>query len=122
MEKEITCTVCPMGCRITVCGEGEVIRSVKGYTCARGEQYARSEFVHPVRILTSTALVSGSNEPLVAVRSNRPLPKELLMNCMKKIHMLHLQAPVYRYQVLIPNIMDTGVDIVASGEAKRQNS
>lgn len=122
MEKEITCTVCPMGCRITVCGEGEVIHSVKGYICARGEQYARSEFVHPVRILTSTALVSGSSEPLVAVRSNRPLPKELLMNCMKKIHTLHLQAPVYRYQVLIPNIMDTGVDIVASGEAKRQNS
>ncbi|MCI6640705.1 MAG: DUF1667 domain-containing protein [Pygmaiobacter massiliensis] len=117
-EKLITCTVCPMGCRITVKGEGEKIVSVEGYTCPRGEQYARNEFVHPVRILTSTALVEGSaSGPLVAVRSDKPLPKELLFDCMKEIHALHLTAPVHRKDVLIENILNTGVNIVATGEA-----
>ena len=43
MKKEIICTVCPMGCHITVEGEGEQILSVTGYTCKRGLEYARSE-------------------------------------------------------------------------------
>lgn len=118
MEKIITCTVCPMGCRITVKGEGERIDSVEGYTCPRGEQYARAEFVHPVRILTSTALVEGcAAGPLVAVRSSKPVPKELLAGCMEQIHALKLATPVHRYDVLIPNILGTGADIVATGEA-----
>lgn len=117
-EKIITCTVCPMGCAITVKGEGGTILSVTGHTCPRGERYARDEFVHPVRILTSTALVEGcAAGPLVAVRSNKPIPKELQAACMKEIHALRLSVPVRRYDVLIENILSTGADIVATGEA-----
>ena len=55
MEKEIICTVCPMGCHITVTGEGDRVDSITGYTCKRGEEYGKQEFAHPVRILTSVS-------------------------------------------------------------------
>ena len=54
MKKEIICTVCPMGCRITVEGEGENIVSVTGYTCKRGEVYA------------SAGSACASNKPAVS--------------------------------------------------------
>lgn len=118
-EKTIICTVCPQGCHITVCAKSGAISSAEGFRCRRGEQYAKSEFTNPVRILTSTALVSGSDTTLVALRSNKPIPKELLLPCMKEISALRLAAPVHRYDVLIPNILNTGADIVATGEAFR---
>ncbi|MEM1483895.1 DUF1667 domain-containing protein [Oscillospiraceae bacterium PP1C4] len=114
-EKKIICIVCPIGCNITVQGEGDQIELMEGFTCKRGEEYARNEFIHPVRILTSTAKVEGSCVPLVPVRSNKPVPKELLFDCMNEIRKLNVKAPVYCQDVLIPNILGTGIDIVATG-------
>ena len=113
-EKRITCIICPIGCEITVCGEESRIDSIAGNTCKRGEAYARDEFIHPARILTSTVKVTGADVPLVAVRSSKPIPKELLLDCMEQIRKLEVKAPVKRYDPLIPNILGTGADIVAT--------
>ena len=113
MKKEIICTVCPRGCHIQVEGEGEKILSVAGQGCKRGTEYATAEFAHPVRILTTTVKLSGVND-LLPVRSNKPLPKEKIMDCMAVIRAAAVKAPVARYAVIIPNICDTGVDIVAT--------
>ena len=114
-EKKITCIICPIGCEITVQGEGDRIDSITGNTCKRGETYARSEFTHPTRILTSTAKVVGADVPLVPLRDYAPVPQELLFDCMAEIQKLEVKAPVKRYDVLIPNILGTGIDIVATG-------
>lgn len=118
MVKDIICTVCPTGCTIRVEGENGVISSIEGFSCPRGKTYAENEFISPVRILTSTAKVLNASEPLVAVRSRTPVPKDKLFDCMDKIRELELSAPVKRGDVLIPNICDTGVDIIASGDTK----
>ena len=118
MEKEIICTVCPTGCTIKVVGDEKSITSIEGYTCPRGKTYGEAEFLAPVRTLTSTALVEGGDSILVAVRSNKPLPKEKIFACMEQIHALRLTAPVACGDVLIPDILGTGVDIVATGSVK----
>lgn len=59
MKKEIICTVCPIGCHILAEGTKEEITSIEGYTCNRGKEYGTREFLHPVRILTSTVKVDG---------------------------------------------------------------
>ncbi len=118
MKKQIICTVCPTGCTITVEGEGKNITSIEGFTCPRGKQYAENEFVSPVRILTSTAKISGTKSPLIAVRSKTPVPKDKLFDCMDEIRKLNLKAPVKTGDVLIENVCGTGVDIVASGNAE----
>jgi CxxC motif-containing protein len=116
-KKTITCIICPLGCDITVEGEGENIQSMTGQGCKRGEEYARNEFIHPLRILTSTVKVSGSKIPLAAVRTNKPMPQELLFQAMDEIRKVEARVPVKRGDVIIANILGTGVDIIATGEA-----
>lgn len=112
-QKEITCIICPVGCAIIVQGQGAQIDSIEGFACKRGEIYARDEFIHPMRILTSTLHVDGVG--LVAVRSSELIPKELQLQCMDVIRSAKVQRPVARYDVLIANILDTGADMVATG-------
>ncbi|MBO4411940.1 MAG: DUF1667 domain-containing protein [Lachnospiraceae bacterium] len=114
MEKEIICTVCPMGCHIRVTGEGDRIDSIEGFTCKRGEAYGRSEFSHPVRILTSTVKLTGGEEALLPVRSSAPVPKESLFECMTILKNTVVSAPVKCHDVVVRDIAGTGIDIIAS--------
>ena len=118
MEKDIICTICPTGCVMRVVGDKDKVTSITGYTCKRGLAYGETEFLAPVRTLTSTVKVENGSSILVAVRSNNPLPKDMVMDCMKEIHKVVVTAPIERGDVIIPNILNTGVDIVASGDCK----
>ena len=118
-EKVITCITCPIGCNITVRGEGKEISCMEGYQCKRGEEYARNEFIHPVRILTTTVRVEGADCPLVPVRSDKPIPRELLMQCMEKIKTVVVEAPVFRRDVIIPNVLGSDANIIATGSVKK---
>ena len=117
MKKEIICTVCPRGCRITVEGEGDTILSVEGYSCKRGLEYGSAEFAHPVRILTTTVKMAGVDNDLLPVRSTAPIPKEKIFACMEVIRAVEAALPVKRYDVIVRDICGTGVDIVATKSA-----
>ena len=114
MKKEIICTVCPRGCHVMVEGEGEQILNVEGYSCKRGLEYANTEYAHPVRILTTLVKIAGVQNDLLPVRSSQPVPKEKLFDCMDVIRGTTVKLPVKRYDVIVPNICGTGVDIVAT--------
>ena len=113
MDREIICTVCPRGCHILVKGDGKNIESIEGYGCKRGEVYAQSEYVNPVRILTTTVKVSDKDE-LLPVRSNAPISKSKILECMEVIKGVYVKAPIKRYDVVVKDILGTGVDIVAT--------
>ena len=74
MKRELTCIVCPMGCQLTAELEDGKVVSVSGFTCPRGKQYAIDECTHPVRTLTTT--VRCTDGGVVAVKTNRPIPKD----------------------------------------------
>ena len=74
MKREITCIVCPRGCRMTADIQGETI-TVTGHTCPRGEKHAMDEILHPVRSLTSIVRVSNRPDTMVSVKSEAPIPK-----------------------------------------------
>ena len=120
-EKIITCITCPIGCNIVVRGEGDKISHMEGNQCKRGEEYAKNEFIHPVRILTTTVRVTGADVPLVPVRTDRAVPKALLMQCMDKIKTVTAAAPVHLYDVIIPDILGTGANLVATGEVQKHS-
>ena len=121
MKKEIICTICPLGCNISVEGEGEEVTSIKGYSCKRGIEYGRNEFLHPVRILTTTVKVAGS-ERLLPVRSNKPIPKELIMKCMEEIKKINAPPTVKQYDVIIPDICGSAADIVATANLEGEKN
>ncbi|MDO5310959.1 MAG: DUF1667 domain-containing protein [Clostridia bacterium] len=109
-ERELTCIVCPMGCGIKVVLDGNEVVSVSGNTCPRGEAYAKTECVNPVRVITST--VRCDNGEVLPVKTAQPIPKEKIGECMKIInsHIAHL--PVSVGDVIIENVF--GTDIVAT--------
>lgn len=115
MQKNIICVACPMGCGITVelSDSGEIL-SVTGNTCKRGDAYARTEVTNPVRSLATTVKVNGGAHPVVPCKSAGALPKGKIMDCMAAINVASVQAPVAIGDVLIPDILGTGIDIVAT--------
>lgn len=117
MKKEMTCVSCPIGCTLCVelDEEGKVL-SVTGNTCKRGEKYAKDECTNPVRMLTSTMKVNGGSLPVVPVKTSSPIPKGKMFECMKAINNEIVDAPIKMGDVLISNVCDTGVDIVATNE------
>ena len=114
MEKNIICTVCPRGCHVKVTLNGTEVTDVADYGCRRGKEYAAAEATHPVRILTTTVKIGDSQYNLLPVRSNAPVPKELQMECMKAIKAVSVTAPVKAGDVVLANICNTGVDIIAT--------
>lgn len=120
-EKTITCITCPLGCDIVVRDEGDGISYMHGNQCKRGEEYARNEFVHPVRILTTTAKIECGETPLVPVCSDKPISRKLLMQCMEEIRKVILTAPVFMHDVIIPDILGTDVNIMATSEVRQKS-
>ena len=114
MKRDLICVACPLGCPITVEYEGTEVFSVTGNTCKRGDAYARTEVVNPTRSLATSVKVNGGVHPVVPVRSSQPVPKSMMFECMKVINAASIDAPVRIGQVIIPNILDTGADIIAT--------
>lgn len=113
MEKcHLTCIVCPMGCPLTADIENGQVVKIEGQTCKRGEAYARTEITDPRRTLTTTIRTADGGR--VPVKSSAPLPKGLLVDCMKQINAAEAKLTVKAGDVLIANIFSTGIDIVAT--------
>ncbi len=122
--KHLTCIICPMGCPLEVNlpenYSAETARSidpalfaVSGNTCPRGDSYARKELTTPERTLTCTVAVSGGSRPLVSAKTAGEVPKELLMDCMQTVRRLTVKAPVKAGSVLYPDLLHTGINLVA---------
>ncbi len=113
-RKDLTCIGCPMGCTVTVEFEGEEVLEVSGNTCAIGDQYARNEVFHPERTITSTVTVDGGDKPRCSVKTAGNIPKDKIYECMKLIDATRVKAPVKIGDVVIKNVLGTGVDVVAT--------
>ena len=115
MQKNIICVSCPMGCGITVeLNDNGEVASVTGNTCKRGDAYARTECTNPVRSLATTVKVKGGIHNVVPCNSAGPIPKAKMMECMDEIAKAEAKAPVALGDVLIENILGTGINIVAT--------
>lgn len=109
----ITCINCPMGCRMEVTLEDGAVISVKGNTCKRGETYAHQECTQPLRMITAVAPVKNSFAP-VSLKTRTPIPKSKITECMRAIDALELEAPIHAGDVLISDVVGTGVDVIAT--------
>lgn len=106
--KEFTCIVCPRGCRLTI----DDNMNVTGNTCPRGKEYAISEVTNPVRTITSSVRVINREDLLVSVKTNGAIPKGKIFQVMEEINKVGVKAPCRIGQVVIPNVLNLGVDIV----------
>ena len=77
---ELICITCPKGCHLRV--DEEKGFAVTGNSCPRGAEYGRNELQHPVRTVTSTVRIQGADLPRLPVKTDRPLAKEKIFDCM----------------------------------------
>ena len=117
--KTLNCICCPLGCEITATLEDGAVTGVKGNTCPRGAKYAREELTAPQRMLTTTVRIAHGRLPLLPVVSAKALPKDKVLACAEALRRVTVQAPVRAGEVIVPDILGLGVDMVASRDMER---
>ena len=120
--KVIRCIVCPTGCSIKVIGKDDKKVSFEGYTCNRGLEYAEQEFREPKRILTTTMKVENGALSLILVRTDKPLLKDKLNEALEIIAQSQIKAPIKMGDILIENILDMGINIIASRNLEKSKA
>lgn len=114
------CTTCPSECLLAVEVERDVdghvaeVRRVTGNSCPRGDKFAHQELTCPMRVLTTTVAVSGGDEALLPVRTAEAIPLELHAQAMDLIRGLVVNAPIRMGDVILPNLLDTNINLIAS--------
>ena len=119
-QQEITCIVCPIGCKITVQSDEISAKVLTGHRCKEGITYATTEALDPRRMLTSSILVKNGEWPLVSVKSTQPVPKKDIFNVLKKIQSTSVNAPVKRGDTLISNVENLNIDIIATKTIQKE--
>lgn len=117
--EEIICVSCPKGCRIKVESKDDEIIDISGFGCKEGKRYAREEFKNPTRILPTTVKVKGGEFPLVSVKTKKGIPKVKLLKAMEVIAEIEVKAPVEIGDIILDDILDTGVELVATRNIKK---
>ena len=112
--RELTCIGCPLGCSITVTLENNEVVSVEGNTCKRGDIYARKEVTNPTRIVTSSVKVVGGKIAMVSCKTKEDIPKSMIFEVANALTDITVKAPVKIGDVLVKNVANTGVDIIAT--------
>jgi CxxC motif-containing protein len=110
MSKEMICIMCPRGCHLKVSKD----LVVEGNFCPRGKAYGVEEMTHPTRILTTTMKTNSCQYPRISIKSKEGIPKELIFKAMDEINHLTLEDHVKIGDVVIHNICQSGVDMIAT--------
>ncbi|HIU64975.1 MAG TPA: DUF1667 domain-containing protein [Candidatus Avacidaminococcus intestinavium] len=113
-ERNLTCIVCPRGCSLKATVDDGVVINVSGNLCPRGKRYAAEEITAPKRQLTSTVRIENGSLALLPVVSSASLPKDSILACAEFLRSVEVKAPIAEGQVICSNILNLGVDIIAS--------
>ena len=112
--KELTCIVCPRGCRLKIDDE----LNVTGNFCPRGAEYAKNELTNPKRMITSIMRVKNRENVMVSVKTSTSVPKGMIFDVLKEIEKVSVNAPTHIGEVAIKNVLDTGADIIITKDIK----
>lgn len=112
--QELICIGCPLGCNVTVTMEDNEVTKVEGNTCPRGDAYARKEVTNPTRIVTSLVRVNGGTQAMVSCKTSSDIPKGKIFEITDSLTKVTVNAPIAIGDVLVSNVANTGVDIIAT--------
>lgn len=120
IEKDLICVTCPRGCWLKVLTDGEKILEIRGNSCRRGCGYAETELRDPRRMIASTVRVKNGIHPVLPVALSAPIPKPLISDLLRVISQITAAAPVKMGDVLIRDVLGSGVDVIASRDLPAQ--
>jgi CxxC motif-containing protein len=114
------CIGCPMGCRLEVEDNeaGEVVE-VRGWGCKEGKAYGPQEHTNPRRMVATSVRINGARWGRLPVRTSASVPKLLVRAVVGAVRMIEVEAPIAVGTVILPNVLGTGVDVVATRDMER---
>ncbi len=113
MTERLTCVLCPLGCELEIERPGETLE-VCGAQCPKGEAFAVEEILHPMRNLATSVPLLGASSRMISVRLTGPVPREKIFAILAEISGLRPAPPVRRGDVLIRDVLGSGVDVIAT--------
>lgn len=118
--RELICINCPIGCDLKVYGDNKDNIRVEGNKCPRGEIYGKDEVLNPRRMVTSSVPIRKDEKTgiyeMVSVKTESAVPKELIFQVLSEIKRIKLTVPVEVGDVILRNVLGTGIDIVATAK------
>ncbi len=108
--KELVCIVCPNSCKLTIADNGEVT----GAKCPRGKKFAEEETTCPKRTVCTTVATAFDDYPVLPVRTETEIPKDKIPALMQLIDGFTLERRVARGEVVIENVLNTGVNLIST--------
>lgn len=121
-ETELVCVNCPKGCKIKVKLDGNEVIAVEGYSCDKGLNYAKQEVVRPTRVLTSTVKIIGADSRVLPVITDGEIPLDIWEESMEAIRKMEVLAPVSVNEIIAPNFLETGINLVAGRSMKASSN
>jgi len=113
-EWNIICIVCPRGCHLHVTQDAQAKLVVTGNLCNRGVSYGKKEVTHPTRVITSTVRIQHPYFRRLPVVTKGGVPKAMMMAVMDQINQVEVTAPVTSGDIIIENVLNTGIHVVAT--------
>ena len=101
-----------MGCRLKVTGTIDEL-SVDGGKCKKGAEYAHDEITNPVRMVCTTVKIKGGIHGVIPVKTDKAIPDKYKFEVIKAVNGVELNSPVKMGDIIISDLLGTGVNIVA---------
>ena len=121
MKRKFVCIVCPNSCHVEVEYAGQDVKKLHGVECQKGREFVINEIQNPLRMLTGSLKVAHGEFPLVSVKTAAPVPKKYLQALGRLTHQIEVEAPVEIGQVLADNLLDEGIQLVATRKVRRKS-
>ncbi len=120
MRSTIVCIVCPVSCPVDVeWTRDDGVLSLENHLCRLAREYVESELFDPRRMLTTSVPVDEGDWPSVSVKTNVPIPRDMMLEAMGEITGLRVKAPIRIGDIILPDVLGTGASIVATRNVKR---
>ncbi len=109
------CAGCPLGCRLELdeAADGAIVE-VRGTSCRRRDRYAAQEHTDPRRSVTTTVAIDDARWPRLPVKTTADMPRDLVHAAVAHLHGVRVAAPVARGDVIVADLLGTGIDVVAT--------
>ncbi len=118
---DLVCKVCPMACNLKIV-EDELDPSgynIRGNRCNRGVEYGLKEITEPSRVLSSRVLLKNGPMGRVPVRTDAVIASHLVDDAMDLIRNTVAYAPLKRGDIIVENILNTGVNLIAARKVNK---
>ncbi|MGL4571282.1 MAG: DUF1667 domain-containing protein [Clostridium sp.] len=111
----LVCLACDRYCNLLVDMKKNKVISIKGNGCRNGISYAKKECIVPSITVTTVITVANGTSKIVPVKSEIVVPKTLIFEILKELRDLKVNAPIKSGDIIKKNILNTGINIVATG-------